>query len=273
MGELVLGDDGLLVEEVGTWAKEKHDLLRKYVGISHGVRTKFLGHRKGGATYIDLFSGPGRARVRKTGEFIDGSCLAAWKESVRVGSPFSRVIVADSDEERLSLAEARLRSAGAPVTVVQGRAENTALHIVEGVNPYGLHFAFLDPYNLGAFDFNVIRALADLDRIDMLIHVSRMDLQRNLGFNIGAQQSAFDAFAPGWRQAVNLGQSQPKIRRDVFEYWRSLVAETGVAASIDMRLISGSKNQPLYWLLLAAKHDLAHKFWKAASATGQASLF
>ena len=32
-----------------------------------------------------------------------------------------------------------------------------------------------------------------------------------------------------------------------------------------MRLLKGGKNQPLYWLLLAAKHELAHKFWATAS--------
>ena len=35
--------------------------------------------------------------------------------------------------------------------------------------------------------------------------------------------------------------------------------------STDMKLLTGAKNQPLYWLLLAAKHELAHKFWATAS--------
>jgi hypothetical protein len=39
-----------------------------------------------------------------------------------------------------------------------------------------------------------------------------------------------------------------------------------------MKLITGSKGQPLYWLLLAAKHALAHKFWATASKSAQGSL-
>ena len=51
-------------------------------------------------------------------------------------------------------------------------------------------------------------------------------------------------------------------------------AKLGVWPSIEMKLITGEKNQRLYWLLLAAKHDLAHSFWEvAANAQGQGKLF
>ncbi|MGO8484765.1 hypothetical protein AB9F39_36730, partial [Rhizobium leguminosarum] len=61
---------------------------------------------------------------------------------------------------------------------------------------------------------------------------------------------------------MNLSQPQAAIRRGVFDQWRNLVAAAGIAASADMKLITGSRGQNLYWLLLAAKHELAHKFWK-----------
>lgn len=272
MGELIAGDDGLPVEEVGSWAKEKHELLCKYVDISRGVRAKWLGPGKAGATYIDLFCGPGRAQVRKTGEFIDGSCVAAWKKSVAGNAPFSKVYIGDADPERLRYAAERLRRLDAPVVEVLGKASESVAAIAPKLNAYSLHFAFLDPYNLGAFDFSVIEALAKFKFIDMLVHVSKMDLQRNLGLNVAAERSAFDQFAPGWRSAVNLNQGQSAVRREVFDYWRRLVSETGVPPSTDMKLITGSKNQPLYWLLLAAKHDLAHKFWRTASASDQFSF-
>jgi hypothetical protein len=34
--------DGLLVDEVGPWASEKHDRLKRYIAISKGPRAKFL---------------------------------------------------------------------------------------------------------------------------------------------------------------------------------------------------------------------------------------
>lgn len=273
MGELVEGDDGLVAEDVGIWAKEKHELLCRYVDITRRVRTKFLGTGKAGATYIDLFSGTGKARLRRTGEYIDGSCVAAWKMSVKGGAPFSKVFIADTDADRLLAARTRLERLGAPVTAIKGQAHHTIKSIVSHLNPHALHFAFIDPFNLGAFDFSIMQRLAPMKRIDILVHISKMDLQRNLGFNLTAQQNAFDIFAPGWKANVNLNQSHKGIRKEVFDYWRAEVSKLEIAPSAEMRLITGSRNQHLYWLLLAAKHDLAHDFWKAAIDDGQSSLF
>lgn len=273
MGDLIPGDDSLPAEEVGAWAREKHELLRRYIDISRAVRRKWIGPTNAGATYIDLFCGPGRARLRKTGDWIDGSCVAAWKRSVDSGTPFSVVYIADTDAEKLECATERLRRLRAPVVPIHGKSVDTVKQIANRLNPSGLHFVFIDPFNLGAFDFEVVRTLSRFKYIDMLVHVSKMDLQRNLGFNVALQQSAFETFAPGWRNSVNINQSQQNVRRDVFEYWRNLVANLGIDASTDMRLITGDRNQPLYWLLLVAKHKLAHKFWSSATDTGQGSLF
>src|ERR1700676_5230113 len=98
--DLITGDDGLPAEEVGSWAKEKHNYVRRYVDISRAARKKFLGPGKAGATFIDLFSGPGRARIRETGEWIDGSAVAAWKIAQSSGSGFSEMLVSDIDDER-----------------------------------------------------------------------------------------------------------------------------------------------------------------------------
>ena len=48
---------------------------------------------------------------------------------------------------------------GAPVVTIHAPAVEAVRQMISSVNPYGLHFAFLDPYNLGALDFTVISAL------------------------------------------------------------------------------------------------------------------
>jgi len=78
----------------------------------------------------------------------------------------------------------------------------------------------------------------------------------------------FDAFAPGWRSVININRPQSEIRRLIFEYWRDQVSALGTGPANDVRLITGEKNQRLYWLLLAAKHELARKFWVVASNVG-----
>lgn len=175
------------------------------------------------------------------------------------------MFIGDIDEQRREAAAKRLRKLGAPVVEVAGSAAHAVQEVVPRLNPYGLHFAFLDPFNLEALDFGIIRTLSTLERIDILVHVNQMDLQRNLVTNAVSEESAFDVFAPGWRNKVDIARGQQEVRQQVFQYWRDLVASLGVWPSTEMKLIRGSKNQPLYWLLLAAKHELAHKFWAAAS--------
>src|SRR3954462_8163808 len=82
------------------WVINKHKSLRRYVDISRGARKKFLGEGNAGATYIDLFCGTGRARIRETGAWIDGSAVSAWKIAQGGRAPFSEILVADIDQTR-----------------------------------------------------------------------------------------------------------------------------------------------------------------------------
>jgi three-Cys-motif partner protein len=120
----MLDDDGLPLVEVGSWAKEKHERLRQYVDITREVRRKFV-EGAGGATYIDLYCGSGRAIIRDTSEKIDGSPLVAFKSALDGGVPFSEIHIADESEEFCRAAERRISNAGgAPKTDV-GKAEET----------------------------------------------------------------------------------------------------------------------------------------------------
>jgi three-Cys-motif partner protein len=116
------------------------------------------------------------ARIRETGAWIDGSAVSAWKIGQEGRTPFSEILVADIDQIRRTVCVERLRRAGAPVRELNGSAIEAAKETITSVDQYGLHFAFLDPYNLGELDFSIIQTLLQLKRIDMLIHVSVMDL-------------------------------------------------------------------------------------------------
>ena len=72
--------DGLIVGEVGPWATEKHDRLRRYIQASRGARAKFLPPAgRGGASYIELYSGAGRSLISGTNQIIDGSAVVAFQ--------------------------------------------------------------------------------------------------------------------------------------------------------------------------------------------------
>src|SRR5260221_14577952 len=109
MGKLVPGSDGRPAEEVGPWVEDKHFVVTEYVKLSHGARSKFLGAGKGGATYIDLFCGPGQTKIRDSAQLVDGAAVAAWKAARDSGSPFTALYIADKDDERRQHCAWRLR--------------------------------------------------------------------------------------------------------------------------------------------------------------------
>lgn len=269
----MLDDDGLPLDEVGPWVQQKHSLLRRYIDISRGVRAKFVAG-PGGATYVDLFCGTGRAVIRDTEEKIDGSPLVAFKCARDGGVPFSQMHIADASAEKCQAAQKRLTKAGASPSAYVGSAEQSAKQVAKRLNAYGLHFIFLDPYNLQALPFSVIEAFARLKRVDMLIHVSAQDLQRNLGSYIRPGDSRLERFAPGWRQAVSLNQSQRAIRAGILAHWASKIGALGLPPAKHAELVTGpTKNQRLYWLVFAGRHELAKQFWdKIRSLSGQEQL-
>ena len=263
-----LAQDGLPISEVGAWVQEKHDYLRRYIDISSAARRKFISPKgNGGATYIDLFCGSGLAKVRNQTEIVDGSAIVAWKCSVASGTPFSRLFVVDIEQQLVNACVARLQALGAPVTgycLSASLASATIADRIRGEFPYGLHFAFVDPFNLAELDFEILRSLGSLKRIDLLIHLSAMHLQRNLKQNITYELDEFERFAPEWRKHVDMNTNQVEQRRRLVDYWISLVKGLQLETPIEHKLLTGSTNQPLYWLLLASKHELAQKFWKTA---------
>lgn len=255
-------NDGLPREFIGIWAREKHGRVEKYVGISAAVRRRFLGPGKAGATYIDLFSGPGRVVVKDTGEVMAGSPLVAWNEAVIRKSAFSSVHVSDANAMMAQAAGSRLKAFGAPVSVDSGLAEEVVERVIARLDRYALHFAFLDPYNLSALPFSVIQRLATLERMDILIHFSTQDLNRNLRRYLPRADSPLERFAPGWRKTVgDLDRSDVELRGRIFEHWRTLLKGIGMETAEAAELIVGPRNQPLYWLAFAARHRRALEFW------------
>ena len=122
--------------------------------------------------------------------------------------------------------------------------------IVAAVNPNGLHFAFLDPYNLEGLSFDIIRKLSKL-KVDMLIHVSVQDLQRNLD-DYSRPGDVLDTFAPGWSKHVDPNQAINSFRAALMEYWLDEIGKLGTMPAKGVELIVGSKGQRLYWLVFVS---------------------
>lgn len=258
----VILDDGYPAMGAHTWALEKHERLRKYLDISKSVRKKFI-NGSGGATYIDLFSGPGKAIIKETGETIDGSPLVACECASLSNSQFKEVHLADTDKNYLKAVKARLTAYDVEVKTYHGEAEQVINEIVKNLNPYGLHFAFLDPFAISPLPFSIIKQLCSYKRIDLLIHVSLYDLQRNHHNYMKAESKILERFAPGWRDNVDVNANQTSVRIRIVNYWTSLMKKEGMENAEGAELVTGEHGQNLYWLVFAAKNQLAIKFWDA----------
>ncbi|MBS0225723.1 MAG: three-Cys-motif partner protein TcmP [Proteobacteria bacterium] len=261
-------DDGLPRELVGEWVAEKHLRLQHYIDISRAARRKFNGN----STFIDLYCGTGRARIPDSNQVHDGSALVAGLEAAK-HDPFGKMYIADLDELNVSACATRLERSGlGNFENFIGPAEETVSIITSKLNKSGLHFAFLDPYNLMTLPFSVIRTLANFPRMDLLIHFSMMDLQRNVSFFM--RSGRLDHFAPGWRNHVDQNARNNVKVQAVFQYWCNLISELGYKdPTYQAELVKGTRNQPLYRLVLASKSDIGKRFWgEVSNVTAQTRL-
>lgn len=270
--EALLQEDpcpGLPILDIGEWSLEKHDLLRKYVDASWAARQKWP-HR----CFIDLFSGPGRVKVRKSNVVTDGGAVVAWRQASQKGGRFTKIIVGDIDPNALNACKTRLEALGAPVEALEGPATQTVDQVLRIVNPNGLHLAYLDPYNIEQLPFSVIERLAKFKNIDILVHFSVMDLQRELELDFERDQSRFELFAPNWRNKIDPRlMSKQEARAEFVRYWLSLVDSLGFSCSRERPLMTNSKNGPLYRMMFLMRHKLADKLWSDIAKPPQGSLF
>ncbi len=265
-----LDEQGLWVEHVGPWAPTKLKIVTDYIQASSAARRRYLGSE---AAYIDVFCGPGRSKIRTTGKLIDGSPVAAFSKAKGSLAPFTAMHISDADPDLLSSAEKRLTALGAPVHATPGPASSALPKIVQNLNSSGLHFAFLDPHNLGTLSFDLFQSLAKLKRIDIIVHVSLSDLQRNADRYTSAAHNEFDRFAPGWRDRIGTEMNQGSLRAAILQYWSDNVMALGLPRAEHCELITGTNNQRLYWLIFLGKHELAHDLWTKISSAAKAPQF
>jgi three-Cys-motif partner protein len=219
-----------------------------------------------------LYSGPGRSLITGTSRIIDGSPLVAFKAGRASGHPFSEMHLSDLEAQNSSALAQRITALGGSPTSYVGDASVVVDQVMTAINPHGLHLAFLDPYSLAQLPFSIIERMLRVKRMDMIIHVSLQDLQRNLDeyTRVGG---TLDIFAPRWRDAVDVNQSTAALRAAIVEYWLQLIRSLGTHPATGIPLIVGGKNQRLYWLVFLSSNPLGEKIWNdVQNLSGQGSL-
>ena len=119
------------------------------------------------------------------------------------------------------------------------------------------------PTHAEQLDFEIIRALSGQPFIDILVHFSVMDIQRNIDVEAATSGMRLERIAPGWRDAIDLSNLPKSSFVNAFlDHWKQLVwCELHMTAADMMPLIRNSKNGPLYRLIMLRRHRLAEKLW------------
>src|SRR5262249_10797747 len=114
---------------------------------------------------------------------------------------------------------------------------------------------------LESLPFSIIQKLANIPKMDMLIHVSIYDLQRNLRRYLDDGR-VLDAFMPGWQDNVDVNTTdQQATRAGLLDYWRGLIRKLDTSTAEGIELVSATGGQRLYWLVFVSRHELGHKLW------------
>jgi three-Cys-motif partner protein len=165
--ELVL-DDGLPAPPLGSWALQKYRLLDLYDTLfATGMK-----HQWDRRVYIDLFSGPGRARIRGTERIVETSPLFA----LRIPDRFDKYIFCDREVKNISVLRKRVgrESTAIDPSYVIGDCNEVVAESVEKIPKASkgksvLSFCFADPFGIDDLKFRTIQSLSIASRMDFLV--------------------------------------------------------------------------------------------------------
>lgn len=262
-----LGDDGLIVRDSGIWVKEKLYYLGRYLKIfSVGMKNKWPGR----LYYVDLFAGPGRCRIRKTEEEIDGSPLIAL-----LGFDFAEYFFFEADSACFGALEARVmkRAPGklGRVKMISGDCNDT----IKGaeVPSEGLGLAFIDPTGISQVSFETVKKLTAGRQIDLIINFPEgMGIRMNLHQYTQIETNALNRFmgSAKWkeryqRSLTSFDQACAEIAK---EFLANLASLGYLAVDSDWIPVKTDQNTLLYYLLFASKNARGNDFWRKIKRIG-----
>ena len=255
---------------VGRWVPEqKHLYLTQYLHATRKAKAKFKQR-----VLIDPFSGPGRIQVVGESFTRKGGTVAAYRQSVTSGAPFTRVLIGDIEAEKVRANQLRLDAVGAAVQGFVGPAAETVDSMIKAV-PFGaLALAYIDPYNLEHLSFSIIERLSKLQHVDFAIHFSLMDLTRNIDMELDPHRDRFDHALPGWRSRVPIDElSKTSLPGLFFNAWCDAIRDLGFKVSGQMPQITDGKGRTIYRIVFLSRHELPDRIWGDIARSPTLNLF
>lgn len=272
---LYTGKDGLPVQCVGPWVKDKYFFLENYLNASCKARKMFS--QKNNAVYIDLFSGPGKCIDRSSGLEID---TGAIKALTRDEGSFNEAHLFDKERDNINALKSRLSTLPVSSHFYCGDSNILIDNLTENLKKksYRYHFSYIDPFGAEALSFKTLQKLAMFERMDMLIHFPIGAIKRNYDKWVNStEETILDRFLGTryWRNLTKnctfdktyqiLVELFVKQMQSIGYPEKGLKYEQKIYNDISSVSIKNTKNVTMYLLVLAAKHPLAQKLWASVS--------
>lgn len=209
--------------------------------------------------YIDVMAGPGRCRIKSSGELSPGSPFVALDR--------------DFDEYRFYEASSTLADALQQRVAVHPKVDRCRVIRADwtqavldpsfSLPQHTLTLAFIDPTGISQVPWHAVKALAQSsNRIDIMFTI-----QHALGINWNAHQylastadvTVADAFAGGRQWRDRRGPTQPVREALITEF----VANMGTLGfqTRKWQLVTLPSGSGLYYLCLFSRNPLALNFW------------
>lgn len=256
-----VGDDELPLRCIGFWTKEKLYYLQRYMSIFNSAMKGKWPKR----AYVELFAGPGFGIIRDSGDVIHGSPLLAIDQA----NPFTRYIFVDINPDAILALEKRIQRVrpAADVKFITGDCNSSIEGIKKNIDNSYLILTFIDPTGMQA-KFSTIRSLTKDLRMDLIINFPLQAINRSYSYALQGYDQKYDDFfgSKEWKSTMTGLTDMRSIGARLLDLYKNQLRTIGYEQFEDLSnddiLVRGPKNIPLYYLFLASKNEIAHKFWK-----------
>lgn len=267
-------DDGLSMRPSGDYAKDKLDILERFLDMF----TTSMRDRWTAISYVDLEAGPGKNELRDSQEIILGSPLIALKYE------FDHYFFVEKQQPQFEALHKRVVTSPKHdhIRTYNDDCNVAVYEIVRAIKaieapasnriPRSLNLVFVDPEGL-EIHWNTIKLLGEETRSDLIINFSTSGITRNIKqFLRSKQDTALDLFfgVRAWRQVYERLHSKENtaVRRVMIDLYAKQLQELSYKTTEPNgeHIVLNSKNRQLYCLLCASKHELGVKFFHEAAA-------